>query len=275
MAHDLKSALLRESDSLSKTTHLGIGAHPDDLEFWFFPAIQACFYNPALSFTGITMTDGAGSARGSSFHHLSNEEFVSLRHQEQLDAASLARYGAQFLLGFSSHDLKNRANPEPTQALITILKACRPSSIFTHQPFDKHPTHLAVFCRVLDALRELGPAHRPHQWIGCEGWRGLDWLPSALKIPLPCDPSDGLSDRLNGVYQSQIHEGKSYPKAVQGRRLANATLDDPHRLDSHPELAFGLNLLPLLEDPEMTLEDFVSSRLNAFAKEVKSALPPT
>ena len=49
--------------ALARTTDLGIGAHPDDLEFLMLVPIAAATDDPDRWFTGITCTDGAGCAR--------------------------------------------------------------------------------------------------------------------------------------------------------------------------------------------------------------------
>ena len=49
-----------QSEALSLVTHLGIGAHQDDLEFMAFHGILACFARDDQWFGGVTCTDGAG-----------------------------------------------------------------------------------------------------------------------------------------------------------------------------------------------------------------------
>ena len=46
--------------ALASTTHLGIGAHPDDLEIMAYPGICACRGQKNLRFSGVVATDGAG-----------------------------------------------------------------------------------------------------------------------------------------------------------------------------------------------------------------------
>ena len=50
-----------EDAALSRITHLGIGAHQDDLEFMAFHGILECFAKTDQWFGGVTCTDGAGS----------------------------------------------------------------------------------------------------------------------------------------------------------------------------------------------------------------------
>jgi hypothetical protein len=50
-------------DALARTTHLGIGAHQDDLEFMAYQGILECFRNQKKWFSGVVCTNGAGSSR--------------------------------------------------------------------------------------------------------------------------------------------------------------------------------------------------------------------
>ena len=48
---------------LPLTTHLGVGAHQDDLEFMALHGILECYQRPDRWFSGIMVTDGRGSSR--------------------------------------------------------------------------------------------------------------------------------------------------------------------------------------------------------------------
>ena len=43
--------------NLATTTHLGIGAHADDLEILAFPGIATCFQHPTNWVSGVVVTD--------------------------------------------------------------------------------------------------------------------------------------------------------------------------------------------------------------------------
>ena len=55
------------ADALARVTHLGIGAHQDDLEFMAFHGIRECFHSDTEWFGGVTCTNGSGSARTGSY----------------------------------------------------------------------------------------------------------------------------------------------------------------------------------------------------------------
>jgi hypothetical protein len=53
----------RVGEALSRVTHLGVGAHQDDLEFMAFHGIVECHNSDSQWFAGVTCTNGAGSSR--------------------------------------------------------------------------------------------------------------------------------------------------------------------------------------------------------------------
>jgi len=61
---------------LKRITHLGIGAHQDDLEFMAFHGILQCFASPAKWFGGVTCTNGAGSSRSGAYAGVSDRELM-------------------------------------------------------------------------------------------------------------------------------------------------------------------------------------------------------
>ena len=84
------------ADALARVTHLGIGAHQDDLEFMAFHGILTCFGQEDKWFGGVTCTSGTGSSRTGSYAALHNTEMATIRRQEQNKAAVLGRFGAPF-----------------------------------------------------------------------------------------------------------------------------------------------------------------------------------
>ena len=51
------------AEALKRITHLGIGAHQDDLEFMAFHGVLTCYHSDTQWFGGVTCTNGGGSAR--------------------------------------------------------------------------------------------------------------------------------------------------------------------------------------------------------------------
>src|SRR4051812_9094575 len=80
-------------EALKRITHLGIGAHQDDLEFMALHGILACFQNEKEWFGGVTCTNGAGSSRTGSYARFSDEQMMAVRRVEQNNAAVVGQYG--------------------------------------------------------------------------------------------------------------------------------------------------------------------------------------
>ena len=247
---DLESALAR-------TTHLAIGAHQDDLEIFAYHGIAECYREEGQWFTGVTVTNGSGSARTGQFADYTDEQMVEVRLKEQREAASLAEYSVQFQLGIASSEIKDPSNDSAVNDLLQILRKAQPEIVYLHNPADKHDTHIAVLVKCIKALRLLSIQDRPKKVYGCEVWRALDWLLNEDKVSLPCSKYPELALELVAVFQSQIAGGKRYDLASEGRRMANATYFDSHTVDGESALTFAVDLTPLMEDDTLTLKNFI------------------
>jgi len=247
------------SAALSRTTHLAIGAHQDDLEFMAAHGVVECFQNPARWFTGVVVTDGGGSARDFEYREYTNEQMMAVRQLEQRKAAFVGEYSAMLQLGHPSSGVKDAASGAVVADLLQVLKATRPEVVYTHNLADKHDTHVAVALRVVAACQQLAPAERPPKIIGCEVWRDLDWLCDPDKVVMPVDRHENLHAALMGVFDSQIAGGKRYDLATAGRRRAHATYFESHGTDQHSSLIWGMDLTPLLggADPAQLVKSYI------------------
>jgi LmbE family N-acetylglucosaminyl deacetylase len=254
--------------ALSRTTHLGVGAHQDDLEFMAYAGILECYRKRELWFTGVTTTDGGGSARSGSFASYTDEEMMALRREEQRQAAKIGEYGAQFQLNHPSKAVKDPKNGFVIGDFVRILEACRPETVYTHNLADKHDTHVGVALKLIAAIRRLPKEQRPKALYGCEVWRDLDWLKDSDKILMPVDENEALANDLMAVYQSQIAGGKRYDEAIRGRRKAHATFIESHAVDQRKALIFGMDLSPLLLDDSLSPEALYKTYLKNFETEV-------
>lgn len=236
-----------------RITHLGIGAHQDDLEFMAFHGIIAGYEK--RSFGGVICTDGAGGGD------------VAVRRQEQNRAAEIGRYGVMIQLGHPSRDLSGLR-----EELGEILGVTRPQVVYTHNPADKHPTHIAVLHAAFDAMRTLPRDQRPARVIGCEVWRDLDWLPDEDKIVMDVTGHDELGAALNAAFTSQIAGGKRYDLAVEGRRRANATFLESHATDKAASVIFGIDLTPVVLDENRDIVAYISGFIEKFRADVTAKL---
>jgi LmbE family N-acetylglucosaminyl deacetylase len=259
--------------ALSRVTHLGIGAHQDDLEFMAFHGIAECYQQPERWFGGVTCTNGTGSARSGQYAHYADEQMRSVRREEQNTAAELGEYGAMIQLDHPSAELQERAGKEMLRAdFRQILSLARPRTVYTHNLADKHCTHVSVAAAVVEALRELPAEERPDAVYGCEVWRDLDWMPDGDKVALNVSAYPELAEALNRAFDSQIAGGKRYDLATLGRRRANATFYRSHETDTAEQLSFAMDLTPLVRDGTLDLAAYVDGYIERFRADVQQKI---
>ena len=259
-------------DALARVTHLGIGAHQDDLEFMAFHGIIACFGREDKWFGGVTCTNGKGSSRTGPYAELSDEQIAAIRRQEQNKAAAIGQFGAMIQLDYASSAVKSSAATDLKNDLKAIFAATQPEVVYTHNPADKHETHIGVVVAAVQAMRELPREKRPKQVIGCEVWRDLDWLLDSEKVVMDVSGHDDLAAALNGVFESQIAGGKRYDLATLGRRAANATFLESHTTDLASQVIFGMDLTPVVTDDSKDIVEFVCGHIERFQANVRQKL---
>ncbi len=263
---------LKIEDALSRTTHLCIGAHPDDVEIMAGAGIVTCYDSRDLWFTGITITNGGGSPRGGVYKNVTNEQMRSIRRKEQEKAAVIGDYSAQVLLGFRGKEIRNENPKKVVQDLVKILEASNPEVVYTHNLTDKHDTHVSTCLRVIEAIRQMPLAMRPGALLGCEVWRGLDWLLDSDKTVLDCSRKKNLQAALLGVHDSQIAGGKRYDLAVSGRNCANATFYETSEVDTADSLTFAMDMTPMIRDENINPGTWVKEKLRNFENNVLSRI---
>lgn len=263
---------IEPENALSRTTHMAIGAHQDDIEMMAAQPILECFHHKDLWFTGVVMTDGRGSPRAGKYENYTDDEMHFTRMDEQRKAAMLGNYSALVMLNYPSALVKNPAKPEPVDDLVELFKASRPGAVYTHNLADKHDTHVGVALRVIAAIRELPKDERPRKLFGCEVWRGLDWLLDADKVQMDLSEHENLQAALLGVFDSQISGGKRYDLATMGRRRANATFSESHDTDTAAGMAYAMDMSPLIFDESIDPMDFIKNLIDRFAQDVADRL---
>ena len=260
------------ADALKRITHLGLGAHQDDLEFMAFHGILECFANDAKWFGGVTCTNGAGSSRIGAYEKFSDTQMMAVRRTEQNNAAIVGQYGVMVQLDYPSSAVKSATDPSLKNDLKEILTTSKPKVVYTHNPADKHDTHIGVVIAALQAMRELPRESRPKRVIGCEVWRNLDWMNDPEKVLMNVSGHDNLAAALNGVFDSQIAGGKRYDLGTLGRRAANATFFESHATDAANQVIFGMDLTPVVADETKDIAEFVLSHVERFAADVQKKL---
>ena len=258
--------------ALKRTTHLAISAHQDDLEIMAYDGILKCFGRADAWFTGVVVTNGAGSPRDDLYADYDDERMQLVRRDEQKKAAIVGEFAALALLMHTSAEVKDAANPDVVAEMKEILEATMPEVVYTHNLGDKHDAHVSVALRVIAAIRSLPKDKRPKKLYGCEVWRALDWMMDNEKVSFDVSAHPNLAAALLGVFDSQICGGKRYDLASVGRRIANATYADSHGVDLSDSLINAMDLTPLIEDDNLDIAAYVTGYIERFLDDVKGKL---
>ncbi len=124
-------------------------------------------------FTGLTVTDGAGSKKAGNYAGYTDENFRRIRAKEQHMSAGIGKYSAQIQLELTSGEVKEKRKGVAAK-LARLIGEIGPEVIYTHSLADRHETHAAVTLCVIEALRSLKPKERTKKLYGMEIWGSLD-----------------------------------------------------------------------------------------------------
>jgi len=259
------------AEALADVTHLGIGAHADDLEIMAWPGIAEARATPGHAFAGITCTDGGDSPRSGPFAGTPREAMVRIRRAEQIEAARRGGYACMIQPGLLSREVRGPGRGGLADLVAEVTQAGAVRTVYTHSPLDAHPTHRAVCAAVLAGLRRLPADRRPERVLGCEVWRGLDWLPPNRVIRLDASADPGLARDLIAQFRSQTEGGKRYVEAALGRWHERATFGDPHAVDDFAAVALAVDLSPAARG-EITLQALAADLLESAAAAIRRDL---
>jgi len=168
--------------------------------------------------------------------------------------------------------VKDPVNPALVDDLVAILEVAQPDVVYTHNPADKHDTHVGVMAATIRAIRRLPAARRPDRVLGCEVWRALDWMPDEAKVALDVSARENLAMALTGLFDSQVAGGKRYDLASQGRRRANATYAESHGVDEAEQLSFAMDLTPLIRNDSLDVVEYVTGFVKVFEADVRKRI---
>ncbi len=258
--------------ALARTTHLCVAAHQDDIEIMAYHGIAECFGQTDKWFSGVVVTNGAGSPRSGIYGKYTDEQMQTVRFQEQRKAALVGEYSIQLQLAHPSSAVKDLGNTAVHSDLLAIFTAANAEVVYLHQPADKHDTHIGVLAHSLAALRQLPAERRPKRVLGCEVWRDLDWMIDSDKQVLDAGRFPNLAMALVGVFDSQITGGKRYDLATAGRRVAHATYHTSHATDQYQGISWAMDLTPLVHNPELSLAEYALGYVDRLKQDIAARL---
>jgi LmbE family N-acetylglucosaminyl deacetylase len=233
-----------------RVTHLVVAAHADDVEIMAWHAVLH-----AQGLAAVIVTGGHDS---------------DTRRMEQKRAASLGKYAVLIWLDHASAEVRRAACPALESDLGAVLSAIRARQVYTHNPADRHDTHVAVALHTVKALR-ANPSS-VERVLGCEVWRALDWLQAQDKVALDVSAAQDRLMPLIGAFDSQLAGGKRYDLAAAGRKRANATFLDPHAADRATSVEYAMDLTPLVRDPTLDITRWTLQLVERFARDVEARL---
>ncbi len=249
-------------------THMVVVAHQDDIEIICPNGIVECYADDNKGLLSVVVTDGGNSPRAGRFADFTYDQMVAARRLEQIEASKIGNHAELFLLNYTSGEVKDKTNTAPADDLYEILMENRPEVLYTHNLADKHPTHVGVAVKLIEAVRRMPKELRPKKFIGLEGWRSLDWLSDNEKLTFDISGYNELLRKALAAHVSQCEGGKTYDIAVEGRRIGHATFSQSHSVDEATSLALGMDLMPLLIDDNLDPKEFILSKIDLFKSEI-------
>jgi len=262
-------------EAMARTTHMATSAHQDDIEIMAYDGISRCFAKDDKWFMAVVVTDGAGSSRKGLYKNYTDQQMKEIRKLEQKKAAFVGEYGALALLDYTSADAKSPCNHDIVDDLKELINNAKPEIIYTHNLADSHDTHIGVVTKTIQALRELPSDLHPKKLYGCEVWRSLDWVISNDKVEFDVSVHPNIAAALVEVHDSQISGGKRYDLATQGRRLANSTYSASHQSDTSASCIYGVDLTPLIKNPELDIILYIHGFIDRFKQDVTDRIKKT
>lgn len=219
--------------------YLAVSAHKDDMEMFAFDGIVKAYGKNA--FAGVVLTDGGACPRAEQFKDVSDDDMAELRTVEQKRAAEKGGYAALWLFEKTSAEIKARSRDIVEQLAAIMRRYPRLDVLYLHNPFDRHPTHVAACLVALDAVNLLNDDEKPRKIYGCEVWRDLDWVADEDKVVFDVSGYETLASDLMSVFVTQ-NAVKRYDIAALARRRANATFCQSHEGDKAQSLIYALDM---------------------------------
>lgn len=147
---------------LSPKIVLGVGAHPDDLDF-FAGGTMATFAQQGADIYYLILTDGS---RGSDDRTMTTERLRDMRRDEQRTAANILGVKEVFFCDFPDGLLEN--TPDVKREIVRVIRRVKPDLVITLDPGElyvaedgliNHPDHRAAGQATLDAVYPLARDH--------------------------------------------------------------------------------------------------------------------
>ena len=166
---------------------LAIGAHPDDIELGCGGFILKAKNNNAKVY-GLTLSKGE---RGT--------HKIDQREKEANRSAFFLELDGYWMLDFDDTHLQEKTN-ELKEAIEEIINKISPTTVLTHNAYDSHGDHRAVFTATKEAARHV-PTILCYESVS---------TPENFKPNYYVDITDYLSEMLRAIRLHKTQNGKTY-----------------------------------------------------------------
>ena len=235
-----------------------ICAHPDDCELMAIDGIQRGYRATKYTFACVVTTDGMDSERCGRYLKMTDKRMVNILMNEEKKAASIGRYNSVYFMNYSSEEARSQENEDIINEYVEIIKELKPRVVYTHSLLDRHPTHVAVAIKVINALRTMKKGDQPKVLYGCESERNLEWVDESKIVTFNVSKNMRLQRQLISVHKSQ-NLARDYVNAAMGRRFVNAVFNKVETKKNAKLTAKAINMTTLLRRREYPIKRYVMS----------------
>lgn len=253
---------------------LAICAHPDDCEVMAIDGIQRGYRASKYTFACVVTTDGADSERSGRYARVTDQKMTSVVMEEQKKAAMIGRYHAVYFMNYTSEDARNQENEDIVEDYVNIIKELKPRIVYTHSLLDRHPTHVAVAIKVINACRQMKRADQPKVLYGCESERNLDWVDPSKVVTFNVSKNLRLQRQLISVHKS-ANMSRDYVNAAIGRRVVNAVFNRDEKKKNAKLTTKAINMSTLLRRKEFPIKRYAMSFVDDLYGEINDMMDRT
>lgn len=251
-----------------------ICAHPDDCEIMAIDGIQRGYRASKYTFACVVTTDGADAERAGRYTKMEDQRMAHIMMNEQKKAANIGRYHAVYFMNYSNEEARNQENEDIVNEYVEIIKELKPRVVYTHSILDRHPTHVAVAIKVINAIRSMKKGDQPKVLYGCESERNLDWLDPSKVVTFNVSKNMRLQRQLIACHKSS-NASRDYINACIGRRLVNAVFNRDEKKKTAKLTTKAINMTTLLRRKDFPIKRYAMSFVDDLYTEINDMMDRT
>jgi LmbE family N-acetylglucosaminyl deacetylase len=236
--------------------------------------IQRGYRASKYTFACVVTTDGADSERSGRYARATDRKMTSVVVAEQKRAANIGRYHAVYFMNYSTEEVRDQENEDIVNEYVEIIKELKPRIIYTHSLLDRHPSHVAVAVKVINALRSMKKGDQPKVLYGCESERDLDWVNPEKVVTFNISKNLRLQRQLISAHKSS-NMSRDFVNAAIGRRLVNAVFNRDEKKKSAKLTAKAINMTTLLRRKDFPIKRYAMSFVDDLYTDINDMMDRT